>query len=512
MGAALILMLLEAGRRALGPILPLITIVTLIYAYIGPHLGGILYHEGLSFVNMVDLSAFTMGGIFTIPVRVCSTYIILFVMFGAFIQVSGAGGFLTRLGYAMAGKSRGGPGKAAVIGSGFIGSITGSAAANIAVTGAVTIPIMKSVGFKPHVAGAIEAATSNGGQILPPVMGGIAFIMMEFLGISYWEICLAAFIPAILYEVAIFYQVHLHSVKHGIPGSKGAIPQVKEVLKEGAEFFLPFIFLIGVLVYGFSPIRATLLSIPVVLVVTLLRKKNRMRIKYLFSALERAVMIVRLIMLACALCGIVMGVIFYTGIGSDIVAIIRGLAGESLWVPVLMAAAVSFLTGMVASPVSAYVLCAILVVPATVGLGVPPLAAHLFSVYFASIAIISPPVGAGFYQAAAMAGAEPFPTGWRAVGFATPALIVAFAFVFNPALLLMGSFPEIIKAIFLTLMAICIIGTGVEGWFLKELNIFQRALLIIGGFLFAMMALYQIIAGAAITISVLLWQWIRRKR
>jgi TRAP transporter 4TM/12TM fusion protein len=513
MGLALILMLFEASRRAMGPLLGLVTLFFLLYAYLGVHVGGILHHPGLTFAQIIDYSVFTDFGIFTMPVGVSSTYIIMFVIFAGLLWQSGATDFFRDFALALAGGLRGGPAKVAVIGSAFVGSITGSAAANVVITGSVTIPMMKSAGYKPYFAGAVEAAASTGGHILPPVMAGTVFIMAEFLGVTYWSICVAAFIPALLYFWGIFIQVHCYSIKHNVATLKrGQIPSVWKTLKGGGEHFLPFIVLVGLLAKGYSPIYAAMWSLPVIIAVSWLRRTSRIGIKKILHGLGSAVLIIRLIMLATALSGIIMGVVLSTGLGTKLMVAVGSLAEDSLALALLIVAAVSFLLGMTLSGIASYILTVILIVPATVKMGIPPLAAHLFSFYFAHLSALTPPVGATFYQAAALAHAPPFKTGWAAVRLVIAGFVVPVFFIYHPSLLLIGSLTETVIVIASATLSVACLGVALEGWLFGNLNTCQRTLIGIAAILLLVIKPLAVAVTLVILGSVAFWNWSENRR
>ena len=513
MGLALIFMLLEASRRAMGPVLGLLTLLFLLYAYFGRHLGGILKHGGFSISQVIDFTVFTEQGIFTIPIGISSTYIILFLIFAGLVQISGATDFFRDLALALAGRTKGGPAKVAVIGSAFIGSITGSAAANVAITGSVTIPMMKRAGFEPYFAGAVEAAASKGGHILPPVMAGTIFIMAEFLETTYWSICVAAFIPALLYFWGVFLQVHFYAMKHHTAQADDAeIPPLGQILRRGSQHFLPFVVLVGLLAQGYSPIWSALWSLPVTLAVSWVRKDTRIGIRKLLRGLAFAVHTIRLLMLATALSGIIMGVVMSTGLGTKLMTSVAAISQDRLIVALVIAATVSFLLGLSLSMVASYILTAILIVPAAVKLGVAPLAAHLFSFYFASLAAITPPVGATFYQAAALAQSPPFKTGWAATRLAIAAFIVPIFFVYYPSLLLIGSLTNTIVVVIVAVVAIACLALALEGWFIGQLSLFQRVLFIAAGCLLLVIKPVVVISSAAIIASTVLWHlWEARR-
>ncbi|MFC1869489.1 TRAP transporter permease [Thermodesulfobacteriota bacterium] len=508
MGGALIIILLEAARRAMGPILGMLTLLFLVYAYIGPHLGGILNHGGYSVSEVIDFTVFSEQGIFGMPVGISSTYIILFLVFAGMVLGSGATDFFRDLALASAGRYKGGPAKVAVIGSAFIGSITGSAAANVAITGSVTIPMMKKAGFESHMAGAIEAAASKGGHILPPVMAGTVFIIAEFIGTTYWSLCGAALIPALLYFLGVFVQVHAYALKHQTKMvQESEIPSIWVTLKRGSQHLLPFIVLVGLLAMGYSPIWSALWSMPVTLAVSWFRKDTRLGIIKLLEGFAFAVRVVRVIMVATALGGIIMGVVLSTGLGSKLMSSVSHLSGGRLEIALVIAAAVSFLLGLSLNMAASYILTAILIVPAAVALGVEPVAAHLFSFYYASLAVITPPVGATFFQAAALAEAPPFKTGWTAARLAVAAFIVPVFFVYHPSLLLVGSVTETLIATAVTAVSIICIALACEGWIFGQLNILQRILLIIAACMLIAIKPGVVIVSFLIIALVVLWNW-----
>ena len=508
MGFALMLMLLEASRRAMGPLLGFLGIFFLFYAYFGPYFGGILRHSGYSFSQIVDFTVFSEQGIFSMPVGVSSTYIILFLIFAGLVRQSGATDFFRDLALSLAGNLRGGPAKVAVIGSAFIGSITGSAAANVVITGSVTIPMMKKAGYKPYFAGAVEAAASTGGHILPPIMAGTMFLMADFIGVTYWSLCAAALIPALLYFWGIFVQVHFYSVKKQIATVNiEEIPPILTTLKNGGQHFLPFIVLVGLLAKGYSPIYSALWSLPVVIGASWIRKETRIGIKKILQGLSFSIHVIRLLLLATSVSGMIMGVVMSTGMGTKLMVAVGSLSQGRLGVALLIAAAASFILGMALSGIASYILTVILIVPATVKMGVDPVAAHLFSFYFAHLSAITPPVGATFYQAAALAQSEPFKTGWTATRLVFAGFIIPIFFVYYPSMLLIGSAASTVLVVTIAVLSIAFIGVGLEGWLFKNLNIVQRALFIIGGILLIIIKPTVVIISFIMISVAAIWNW-----
>ncbi|MFC2060294.1 TRAP transporter permease, partial [Chloroflexota bacterium] len=458
-GIVLILLLLESARRFMGLFLTLFAAAGLVYMLFGSELGGVWGHYRFTYPQVIGGLVLSINGIFSAPIIVSSTYIILFVLFGAMVQHSGAGEFFTNLAEALVGKSRGGPAKVAVLGSGFTGMISGSSVANVAITGSITIPMMKKSGIKPYFAGAVEAAASTGGIIMPPVMGGIIFLMSELIEVPYIKICIAAAIPACLYYLAVFVQVHLYSVRNRISPLDETRKKVSpwRVLKNGWQYGLPFVSLIGLLIYGYSPIWAALWSLPTVIAASWFHKETRMGIKHILMAFESAAMTMRLVMSACALCGILMFVVFYTGVGSQMASVIASFTREMLFPALLISAVVCLILGLPLSALAAYLLTVLIIIPTVVVLGVNPLAAHLFCIYFSTICQLTPPTGATFFVAAGIAGSPPFRTGWTATRLAFAAFIVPFFWIYKPALLLMGSPSEILQVVVCAVIAILLV-------------------------------------------------------
>ena len=515
MGVFLMALLLEASRRAMGNWLGALVVLFLTYAYAGSHMTGVLEHSGFSFTEIIDFTVFTFDGIFTVPLAVASSYIIMFLIFGAFVVESGANRFFTELAQALVGSAAGGSGKIALISSALVGSITGNATANVAITGTVTIPMMKRAGFESHVAGGIEAAASKGGHILPPVMAGIVFLMSEISGISYWQICLASAIPASLYFLSAGFQVHFYATRHGIGGESDAATERKSawrLLAQGWQHLLPFISIIAFLATGYSPIWAALWSLPVVVLSSWFHKETRMGIGHIGRALERSVMTVRVVTLAVALAGIIISVLFYTGLGSTLTSVLRDLAGTSLFAALLLAGFFCLLLGLSCTVIAAYILTAVLIVPTVMTLGIPAMAAHLFTVYLASVATITPPVGSTFFVAAGLADAPPFRTGWAALRMASAAFVVPFFFVYHPELLLIGNWTGTLLAGLLAVTMVFSLALAIEGWFRGPLDIWKRGLLGAAGLLMVSNATIHLVLGLGLFVLGLIWHLMGVKR
>jgi len=461
-GIVAIVLTLEAGRRALGPVLPVVALAFIIYCFVGPYLPEALAHRGYSLYRVIDHLYLTQEGLFGVPLGVSSTFVFLFVLFGAFMEASGAGDYLIRVAFAGLGHARGGPAKVSVVGSGLLGSIVGSSVANVVTTGSLTIPIMKKTGFPPHVAGAVEVAASTNGQFLPPVMGAAAFVMAEVTGISYLEICKAALIPAVLSYVAIFGMIHIESLKRGITGMpRSELPAFWPTLFGGIHYWIPVVILVYYLIFKrVTPLLAAYDSILAVLAVnilfriaTLLRlrgqaqerltpaQEGRNWLVMVFSAMENGAKNMAGIAVACACAGIVVGAITLTGLGLKMTDIITSAAGGRLLPTLIFASIVSIILGMGLPTTAKYVVMATLVVPAILETApdLPMVAPHLFILYYAVLADDTPPVGVAAYAAAGVAHSDPIKTGFLGFKFDLAAFLLPFMFIYNTELLMIDT-------------------------------------------------------------------------
>jgi TRAP transporter 4TM/12TM fusion protein len=365
-----------------------------------------------------------------------------------------------------------------------MGTISGSAVANTVTTGSLTIPLMKRIGFQRHVAGAVEAAASTGGQLMPPVMGAAAFIMAEYLGVPYIQVCKAAVIPAVLYFLAIYSVVHFYSLKIGIKGlSESEIPSAKFVLRDKWMFTVPLIVLIAVLVWGYSPRVAVLFSLLATVVMSFFRKESRMMPSKIFDAMAKAGYNCVMVVGACATAGIVIGVVLLTGMGAKITALVLTISAGSLFLalPIVMLASILF--GMGLPTVVCYVLLAATVAPSLIDLGVTPMAAHLYIFYFGMLCMVTPPVSFAAYAGAAIAEAEPMKTGWTAWTFALAGFLLPYMFVYNNSLLLMGSVVNILFSILTGVIGVICLGAGITGYLRWAASFPERILLFAAAFL-----------------------------
>ncbi|WP_156289439.1 TRAP transporter permease [Oceanobacillus salinisoli] len=474
-------LLLEATRRTIGNALVIIILAVLLYAFFGQYLGDTFGHQGFTFMWIIDHLFFTTSSIYSVALGVSATFIFMFVLFGKFLELTGAGKFFIDIANSAMGKYRGGPAKTAVVASSLMGSISGSAVANTVSTGSITIPLMKKTGYKSSFAGAVEAVSSTGGQIMPPIMGAAAFVIASYIGVPFIEVAIGALIPAILYYLCLFFQIDFRSKKLDLRGvSKSELPNLKKVLRDGYLYFLPLIVIVFMLVQGYSPMRAGLLGIASVIVVSFLARYGKMNLKIIFKALDLGARAMIETAVACAAAGFIIGVVSLTGIGLKFSGIIINLAGENLLLVLIFTMITSMILGMGLPTVAAYIVQVSLTVPALVELGVPVMAAHLFIFYFAILANITPPVALASYAASGIANSNPIQTSVASIRLGIAGFIIPFMFVYGNELILIGNIFEIALAVTTAIFAIYIFAAVVEGWWLGKLNIFERFIMAAG--------------------------------
>jgi TRAP transporter 4TM/12TM fusion protein len=483
-GVVGILLVLEATRRTIGASLPIVAIVFLVYGLAGNWFGGFLHHRGLSLEITVDQSWFTTEGVFGAPMTVAGTYVILFIIFGTFLEKSGAGAFFMNFANAIAGGARGGPGKVAVVSSSLFGTISGSAVANVMVDGWLTIPMMKKTGFKPEAAAAIEAVASTGGQIMPPIMGAAAFVMAEFLGASYTSVMIAAAIPALFYYGALFAAIHFNAVRSGLKGlPKEELPILGQIMIKQAHLFLPVVVLLTLLLYGFTPTYAAIMATVALVAISWLRPKTGLGPRACIEALAEGAIHTVPVAMACAAAGIVIGIVLQTGLALRFTAFLIDFTYGQLVLALLITMVAGIILGMGMPTTPAYIMQAALLVPAIIKLGVEPMAAHMFAFYFSCLSAVTPPVALAVYAAASIGGASLWGAGWQAVKFAAAGFIVPFFFIYNPSLLFSGSWGEILWAVATGSVGVVALAAGLEGYFLRTANWLERVLFLGAAFL-----------------------------
>lgn len=476
LGIAAVLLVLEAGRRVVGNVLPCMSILFLLYCYFGNYAPGMFQIRGYSISRMIQHMYLTQEGIFGVALGVSATYVIVFIIFGAFLSRSGGARFFNELALAIAGSKPGGPAKVAVVASGFLGTINGSSVANVATTGTFTIPLMKKVGYHPYYAGAVEACASTGGQLMPPIMGAGAFIMSEFLNISYLSIAAAAIIPAVIYYAAIFTNVHIRARKQKLTGiPKADLPSVKEVMKSDGHLLIPVIVVIVTLLMKYTPLRAGFIGVVSVIIVSSLRKNTRMSMRDIIGALVDGARGSLGVALACALVGFIVGTSSLTSLGLTISNNIIDISGGHLLPTLVMAMVACLVLGMGLPTTANYIVCSTIIAPALIGMKVLPLAAHLFVFYFGIMADLTPPVCLAAFTGAGIAGANPAKTGVTATRIALASYLLPYCFVCNPMLLLQNvEIVELVVLVVSALMGVVSLAGAFEGWFFRNLKPVER--------------------------------------
>jgi TRAP transporter 4TM/12TM fusion protein len=552
-GTVVVLLVLEATRRTLGAALPVLCLIFIAYGLAGPWLPGPLRHKGLTYEILIDQTVFTSEGLFGIPLGVAASYVILFIIFGAFLEKSGAGQFFMHLANAVAGAQRGGPGKVAVISSSLFGTISGSAVANVMVDGWLTIPMMKRTGFKPEAAAAIEATASTGGQIMPPVMGAASFVMAEFLGIPYWHVMVAAAIPAIFYYVALFAAIHFNASRAGLRGlPRDELPRLGDVLWSQGHLLAPVVVIFLLLLEGFTATYAALVATLAVVYAWLLGgwvwpllaagaglwftgggpwPWAGLAAAGLAGALARlggpgavwdllrrdAPLALRdgafqtvPVAMATAAAGIMIGIILQTGLAIRFTSFLVDFAGGSLIVALVITMIAAVVLGTALPTTPAYIMLAALLIPALIKLGVPPLAAHMFAFYFGCLSAVTPPECLAVYAAASIARCSVWGAGWQAVKFAAAGFVVPYFFIYYPALLFQGPWSDIAQALVTGTIGVVALAAGLEGYFLRTATWLERGLFLAAALLLIDPQLVTDLLGLLLLAAALAAQKLRR--
>ena len=505
-GIMMLVVLVDGTRRAIGWALPLTALVFLAY-------GVLLTNVGLP--SLMEQLYVSTEGIYGIPISVSATYVILFIIFGAMVERSGAGRLFMDFALSLTGHTAGGPAKVACITSGLFGTVSGSAVANVMTTGAFTIPLMQRLGYRPAFAGAVEAVASTGGQIMPPIMGAAAFIMAEFLGVSYLQVAAYALIPAILYYIAVFMAVHFEAKRIGLSGlPREECPKLGEVLKSRGHLFLPLFVVVGVLLWGYSAPFAALCGIASVIPTALLRKESRKDISLpaiiegLIDGARSSVSVA----LACGCAGIVIGVITLTGLGIDFTGLVLGVAQNSLVLALVLTMIAGIILGMGMPTSPAYIMQVALLVPAIVKLGVPVEAAHMFALYFAILSAITPPVALAVYAASGISGAGLWDSGISALKLGATGYIVPFMFVFGPSLLMIGDWSRIITTSITALVGVVALAAGLAGYARAPLVHWQRLALVAAAITLIKPGILSDLVGVALIALAIAPDYLARRR
>ena len=507
-GVLAIILVLEATRRIIGSALPIVVSVFLIYSYFGQIMPGFFAHRGYSIERIIEHLYSGTEGIFGIPLGVSASFVFLFILFGAVLNKTGMGKFFIDVAMAVAGHTIGGPAKVAVIASGFMGSINGSSVANTVTTGSFTIPLMKSIGYRKDFAGAVEAAASTGGQILPPVMGAAAFVMAEFLGIPYIKIAMAAAIPAIIYYIAVMTMVHLEACKYGLKGlPKERLPKLSRVLKEKGHLLLPILGLVYLLIRGYTPIFAAFWSIVMSILISMVKAETRLNLKTLGEAFEDGAKSALGVAAACACAGMVVGCVTLTGLGLKIANGLVMLGHGNLMLTLFFTMIASILLGMGLPTTAKYIILSIMAAPALVDLGVNPLAAHLFILYFGVIADLTPPVAVAAYAAAGISGGNSMKTGFIAVRLAVAGFMIPYIFALDPGLLFIDSTILHTAVLIITSLAgVLALGAAAGGYLLDHVKWHERIILIISALALLRPGLSTDIVGIVLLVGVIFLQ------
>ena len=483
-GSILIFLVLDGTRRAVGWAMVFVAGFFMLHALYAHKFFGFFYGPPTRLAKYIDTLFMTSDGIYGIPLYVASTYIVLFIIFGAILIRSGVGRFFVDLAISLTGHRTGGPAKAAVVASGMTGTVYGSAVANVVTTGSFTIPLMKNYGYRPRFAAAVEACASSGGQVTPPIMGAAAFIMAEFLEAPYSYVILAAIIPAFLYFVTIYFMVHVEAEKHGIEKiDKSMLPNVIDVLKSGWHMLLSLVVLIALLIYGYTAMKAGFWAIISVIFLSFFKSNTRMSVVDLLGAFESGIKSTVPVTIACACAGIIIGSVFVSGLGLKFTQSVIDLSGGMLFPLLCLTAISAIILGMGMTTTAVYITVAALIVPSLIQAGVTPIAAHMFAFYFGVVSTITPPVALASFAGAAIAKSPPMATAVESSKVGIAKYIVPFAFIYNPALLMEGSYWISLYSLLSVLLAYWSMTLGLEGYLNKPLNVYTRIIAFISSIL-----------------------------
>jgi len=478
-GVVFMLLTIEASRRIIGLPLTVLSLVFLFYTYLGPHAPSLFAHKGFNLQRIIIRMTMTDEGILGVALMVSSSYIFMFILFSSFLKVTKAAEFFNDLAFSLAGRSRGGPAKIAIVASGLTGTISGSAQANVVTTGSFTIPLMKSIGYKPHFAGAVEAIASTGGTYMPPVMGAAAFIMCSFLGIPYTTVILAGLTPALLYYYTIFLMVDLRAKRRGLTGlSQDQIPSFRQVIIQRGHLSLPLLAIIIFLIIGYSPLSAAFIGIVSVIIVASIRKDTRISLRGYLDALQEGAVNAVEIAVICGVVGFIIGSVAMTGVGNVIGQNIVNLSGGYLFLTLVLCMLTSFVLGMGLPGPACYIITVTVAAPALYLLGVDRMASHFFVFYYGMLSGVIPPVALTSYTAAAIAKCSPTKLALTGFALASGAIMLPYMFVYNPELLLINfTWPKYIYVIAASLLALFGSAAVIIGTLRDNLSILERVLL-----------------------------------
>ncbi len=511
LGIIALIVVLESARRVVSPGLLYVSLGFILYPFIAPYLPGLLRSAPTEWTAILDYNYVSTGGVFGIPLGVSATEIGLFIIFGAILMRSGGSTLISNISFVFAGRSVGGPAKVAVVGSSLFGTISGSGTANVATIGAVTIPMMKKAGYSANFAGAVEAVSSTGGQIMPPVMGAAAFVMAAFSGIPYSTIIGYAIFPAVLYYLSLFFIVDLEARRLKLPLMKPEIT-LKETLRDYGHMIIPIAVLVYTLIAGFTPRLAGGYAIVAALIASQLRKTTRLSIVAIFSALFDGAKGMLIVVVSCATAGIIVGTVDMTGLGHRMGSAFIYLAGGNLTIGLILGLIVAFILGLGLPTTPAYILQVATVIPALIKLGLPVPAAHLFAFYYSCLALITPPDASAAFTAASIAGGDGWKTGWLATRMALVAFIVPFMFAYDQALLLIGPLPNVVLAVVTAVIGVFCLCIGIEGYFRRALVLWERVVAFIAALLLIAPGYINTVIGIALLAVLIFTQWKGKKQ
>jgi len=508
-----VIAVLEMTRRTTGWPLVILSFIFIAYGYLGNHLPGLFYHRGYSWPRIMTY-LFSLDGILSLPILSSAHYIFLFVLFGAFVEASGAGKFFVDFARCAAGRLRGGPAKVSIISSAIIGTASGSSVANVVVDGVFNIPLMKASGFRATISGAIEAMNSTGGQIMPPVMGAGAFLMAEILGIPYSKVALAAIIPALLYYTAAYWMIDFYSASEGLRGMRREeLPVFRRIMMEKGYLLVPIIvLLVSLMVMMYSPYRSAMLAILSLIIVSWMSRESRMGVGKIVQTLSKGARGAIEIAATCAAAGIIVGVLTQTGLGMKFAMIIINYSGGHLLIALVLTMLIAIVLGMGMPTTAAYAISASVLAPALIQMKVPPIAAHLFIFYFACLSALTPPVALAAYAAAAIANAKTWSVGWQGMRFAIAGFLIPYMFIYGPAIVLVGTVSEIVLAIVSGLFGTLALGAAVQGWLLGRTTAIERGMLFIAALCLIKPGWITDLIGYGLLAIVLFFQYTERNR
>jgi TRAP transporter 4TM/12TM fusion protein len=508
LGLMVLIAVFEAARRIVGWPLIIIVLVVMFHSLFAEHFPSFLVCKGASISELVGFLYMGDSGLFGVVMGVFASIIIMFLLFAQFLLATGAGEFFIKLALAVAGRFRGGPAKVAILASGLLGTMMGSPSGNVASTGVFTIPLMKRIGYEPKFAGGVEAVASTGAAMAPPVMAGSAFIMCEFLNMSYAELIIYAAIPAILYYLALFIMVDIEAVKTGIRGlSPEEVPPLRKTLRDGWIYlFVLFALLYFLVVARYLPQVCALYSVGILIAISMFRKKTRMSLDKVRVAIEGTVRGALMVGVTCALAGVLMGSLGKSGLGVNLAGGLVDISGGNIYALLGLTAFTCFIMSMGMPSIPLYIVLALLVAPALVKSGVLPISAHLFIYYWGHITFITPPLAVAAYVAAGIAGSSVWNTAWSATRLGIIAFIVPIFIVFSPALILIGSVEDIALAVTTAIVGTFPLACSMSGFALRRLNWLERVLLLAGGIMLLMPSWIGDVVGVALAAPVLLFQ------